>query len=148
MEVCTLYGAPWVMAIVATALMAGGWWRRSMPIAAAGAFALAALPLSALLKLLIRRVRPETAATLGLHTYSFPSGHAFGSMLVLGLLGYLAKTRLPQPFDWIALAILALFILCIGISRVYLGAHYPTDVLAGWVLGAAILIIVIRLAAI
>lgn len=148
MEASTILGQPWVMSIVAAALITGAWWRRSTPIATAGIYALIMLPLSSIIKILVRRVRPETANALGLHTYSFPSGHAFGSMLVLGLLAYLAKTRLPQPFDWLFMILLIIFIISIGISRIYLGAHYPTDVLAGWTLGAIVLVVVIRLAAI
>ncbi len=62
-------------------------------------------------------------------TLSFPSGHAMGSMtlaLVLLLLAW------PTQWRWPALALAAVFVPMVGLSRVYLGVHYPSDILAGW----------------
>ncbi len=62
-------------------------------------------------------------------TYSFPSGHAMGSMTlaaVLVLLAWRTRWRLP------VLAVMSLFVVMVGLSRVYLGVHYPSDILAGW----------------
>lgn len=102
---------------------------------------------NSLLKLIFNRVRPDTmyAHHMFLQTKSFPSGHAFGSMLLYGLLAYMAFTHLPKEWNVIAAAALLILILLIGISRIYLGAHYSFDVLGGWLLGAIILGIVIKL---
>lgn len=62
-------------------------------------------------------------------TYSFPSGHAMGSMtlaMVLMLLAWPTRWRVPM------LAAMAVFVAMVGLSRVYLGVHYPSDILAGW----------------
>ena len=62
-------------------------------------------------------------------TYSFPSGHAMGSMtlaLVLVLLAWPTRWRVP------VLACMAVFVPMVGLSRIYLGVHYPSDILAGW----------------
>lgn len=98
------------------------------------------------LKLLFDRARPNTeyAQAMVLHTTSFPSGHAFGSMVFYGLLAYLAFTRLPQALNmFVGFGLVALIVL-IGISRIYLGAHYTFDVLGGWVVGAVVLAIIIK----
>lgn len=63
------------------------------------------------------------------HNFSFPSGHAMGSMtlaMVLVLLCWHTRLR------WPVLAAMLLFVPLVGLSRVYLGVHYPSDILAGW----------------
>jgi membrane-associated phospholipid phosphatase len=101
-----------------------------------------------LLKLLLHRKRPHgrVIKTLGIQSYSFPSGHAFGTVLLYGLLAYLASRHLAAVIAGLTVALLFALIFVIGISRVYLGTHYPSDVLAGWLLGGASLAIVISLA--
>jgi membrane-associated phospholipid phosphatase len=68
----------------------------------------------------------------------FPSGHSMTAMLLYGLILYLLLPRLPS-WRWRLLAVLdaVLIILLIGYSRLYMGAHYPTDVLAGYSFGLA-----------
>lgn len=78
-----------------------------------------------------------------LETYSFPSGHAASSVVIFGLIALIAWHLLPQPYASIAVGLLVALIVLIGISRVYLGAHYATDVLVGWLVGAVGLAIII-----
>lgn len=62
-------------------------------------------------------------------TYSFPSGHAMGSMTLAMVLVLLAwRTR----WRWPVLGAMAFFVAMVGLSRIYLGVHYPSDILAGW----------------
>lgn len=81
-------------------------------------------------KQLFARARPDLWESIApLSTYSFPSGHAMGSMtlgLVLVLLAWPTRAR------WWVAAAMAVFVPLVGLSRVYLGVHYPSDILAGW----------------
>ncbi|WP_246373119.1 phosphatase PAP2 family protein [Marilutibacter spongiae] len=81
-------------------------------------------------KLLFARERPDLWASIAPeHNYSFPSGHAMGSMTLAWVLVLLAwHTRARW---WVVAASLA-FAFLVGLSRLYLGVHYPTDILAGW----------------
>lgn len=107
---------------------------------------MAAYGLSVLLKLFLKRTRPDTLYVdeMIFKTYSFPSSHAFGAMVVYGLLGYLAYNHLPRPWNYLTAVGLGALIMLIGVSRVYLGAHFPTDVIGGWVLGAISLFLIIK----
>ena len=97
------------------------------------------------LKHFVLRARPD--ASLHLVTqggYSFPSGHSVTSIVFYGLMLYLIQKhcknkKLKTVLSWIC-GILAVII---GPSRIYVGVHWPTDVLAGWCLGGGILIIAI-----
>lgn len=81
-------------------------------------------------KQLYARARPDLwPSVLPEDSYSFPSGHAMGSMTLAWVLVLLAwRTRWRW---WVVLPALA-FAIAVGVSRVYLGVHYPSDILAGW----------------
>jgi undecaprenyl-diphosphatase len=67
-------------------------------------------------------------------TFSFPSGHAMQSMAVgAALVILLWETR----WRYVALLLSASFVLAVGLSRIYLGVHYPSDILAGWAASVA-----------
>lgn len=111
-------------------------------------YALVAFGLNSLLKILLRRRRPHghSMKVFGMPSYSFPSGHAFGTVIFYGLFAYLGL-RYDLSYWSIALAVIfAISAFAIGVSRVYLGVHYPSDVLAGWLLGGLSLYLVIILA--
>lgn len=90
------------------------------------------------LKALFDRPRPDLTGAVEVFTASFPSGHATVSAVVYLTIGAILAQRDPRVsvrIFYIAVAALLTFI--IGCSRVYLGVHFPTDVLAGWSLGTA-----------
>ena len=93
-------------------------------------------PLNAVLKLVFHRQRPELAY-VHLDTYSFPSGHATGATAIYGVVIYLlVRDRLRSTRIMAGVGFVALIAL-VGFSRLYLEAHYLSDVLAGCSLGAA-----------
>ncbi len=96
------------------------------------------------LKLLFERQRPEVLETYDGTGFSFPSGHSSGSMVFYGFLIYLVViSRLNKGWKWLINSLLGLLILLVGLSRVYLGVHYFTDILAGFLFGVAWLMICI-----
>jgi undecaprenyl-diphosphatase len=107
-------------------------WAAYLGITAAGG-----VLLNELLKLHFARQRPDPkGAVLGADGYSFPSGHTMGGTIVLGALGYLAARSVPTWRGKSAvLAALATTDLAIAISRLYLGVHWTSDVLAGLAAG-------------
>lgn len=85
------------------------------------------------LKVLINRTRPDGEHLMPVYTLSFPSGHAMSAMGFYGFLIFLVLRYARRTSLKIFLVtILVLIILFIGISRVYLGVHYPSDVVAGF----------------
>jgi undecaprenyl-diphosphatase len=86
------------------------------------------------LKMSFHRLRPEPYFGVPLPaSYSFPSGHAFSSFCCYGMIVALLSVRLQRHRARVALWVSgAVLILMVGLSRVYLGVHYPSDVLGGW----------------
>jgi undecaprenyl-diphosphatase len=91
------------------------------------------------LKLLFFRARPELVPHLvEFHNASFPSGHAFDSAVAyLTIAAVLGRTTTRRGLRIALMATAILLTFLVGVSRVYLGVHWPTDVLAGWFAGAA-----------
>jgi undecaprenyl-diphosphatase len=101
--------------------------------------------LDAGLKLWFHRDRPSVTWALAHETtFSFPSGHAMLSLVVYGMILYLILRLSHSRVVDVAASLVALpLILAIGVSRVYLGVHYPSDILAGYLAGAIWLLAVI-----
>jgi undecaprenyl-diphosphatase len=93
---------------------------------------------STVLKLLFDRPRPDIPGVTRVFSASFPSGHAALSAVVYLALGAILSDMTSQRPAKVFLYGVALFLtLIVGMSRVYLGVHFPSDVVAGWSLGAA-----------
>jgi membrane-associated phospholipid phosphatase len=90
-----------------------------------------------LLKSAFERARPEVGSPITLYDWSFPSGHALSTIVVSGLLAYFVLRFMPSGSARIAAPILALaWTLLVAFSRMYLGVHYFSDVVAGFAAGA------------
>lgn len=94
------------------------------------------------LKLAVGRPRPEYLLVDSVPaTLSFPSGHALFAVILGGFLIVLAGELVqPRPVRWGLQASLALLVLAVGASRVYLGFHWPSDVVGGYLFGAVVLL--------
>ena len=93
-----------------------------------------------ILKNIYQRPRPSITWLIEEHGYSFPSGHSTGSFLIWGSLIIIIHQRLEKgPLRTGVELLLACMIFIIGLSRIYVGVHYPTDVLGGFILSFGIL---------
>ncbi len=139
--VVTEIGSPVVTLGIGALIAIYGLYSSNSRLTFSGATVWMVFGIGSAIKILVGRERPltEYAANLSFDTLSFPSGHTSGSTIAYGLLAYLLWRTLPKPFNYIGSSLLAALIILIGISRIYLGAHFPSDVVGGWLLGAAIL---------
>jgi membrane-associated phospholipid phosphatase len=134
--IATDLGTYWGVLPASLGLMALGLWRRRWQPASYLAFVMAgSAGLNQVAKTLWHRVRPALWEGIPPHTdFSFPSGHSTYSMAFVLALILLNLDSPKRP--WL-LGLGGLFVLCIGASRVYLGVHFPSDILGGWLLAIA-----------
>lgn len=148
-SVITDLGGPLVVALVATSAFFMFLRTRKLPLAA-GLFAAVggAVACGEFLKLVIARPRPPIPFPAILeNSYSFPSMHAVGSMALYGFLAYViwaAGSASCRRGLWVP--VFGALILLIGFSRLYLGVHYPSDVLAGYLVGTVFVWVGIKIA--
>ena len=119
--------------------------RYGIPVSAG---AISVTVINKIIKNLVQRERPDQIYHLIKQGgYSFPSGHSITSMFVFGMLIYLVRVNVQnRKAANVLTVIIAVPMVCIGLSRIYLGVHYPSDVLAGWALGIAVMMVVIEIA--
>ncbi|MDO8601598.1 MAG: phosphatase PAP2 family protein [bacterium] len=100
---------------------------------------------SLIFKYLLTRNRPDTAhALIEQGGYSFPSGHALGAFIFYGVCAYFLCTLLKKRWQKNICTLTAIVVIgLIGLSRMYLGVHWLSDVIAGWLMGATLLIVFI-----
>jgi membrane-associated phospholipid phosphatase len=128
----------WIAVLVGGAILA---WRKQSwrPQLLLALVMIGAVSLDHLVKLLVARTRPPLLLQLVASTgWSFPSGHATESAAVYFALAHMfAGTQIRPEIKTLLCAIAFVAVCLIGVSRVYLGVHWPTDVICGWALGGA-----------
>lgn len=149
MQAVTWLGSGWVTVpvLVVAALLLPVWRDRRRTLALVLAVSLGSALLVTVGKLLTVRPRPVIGEVLTTATgYAFPSGHSAQAAAAYGVLALLVSLRVgraAKPLVWLAATALALLV---GFSRLYLGVHWLTDVLAGYALGACWLAVVVAAA--
>ena len=134
MQVFSFFGsAAAVTAMCLAAICVSLYYRRTQTAAMLAVMMLGVAALDVALKLAFHRPRPVAFFGATPSTYSFPSGHALGSFCFYGMLAAIlaarARGRDAKFGIWMAAALL---VGLIGFSRIYLGVHYPSDVIAGY----------------
>ncbi|MGI8556500.1 MAG: phosphatase PAP2 family protein [Pyrinomonadaceae bacterium] len=138
MKIFSLIGSPLFLTVLGIAVIIGFLivkWKRAVVlflITMAGE-----LVLDVTLKTFFKRARPEPFFNYALPTsFSFPSGHALGSFCFFGILAWLVAARLENKFLKFTVWAAAIFLIfAVGLSRIYLGVHFPSDVAAGYTTG-------------
>ncbi|MEU9375110.1 phosphatase PAP2 family protein [Streptomyces sp. NPDC048255] len=145
---------PWTMRVLAVVACVWLWWRgdrgRAVRVALATVIASA---VQQGLKALVGRERPVWTDPVDSAQYAaYPSGHAMTATVVCGMLLWLLPRRPPERpagqerrawpvwTAWAAWSLAVVSALGVGFTRVYLGVHWPSDVLAGWLLGVVVVV--------
>ncbi|MEQ8558998.1 MAG: phosphatase PAP2 family protein [Henriciella sp.] len=139
----TLFGDATALTLIAVSvvlilLVRRAWWPAT---ACATAFILTPLIVKGV-KVLVGRPRPTADLYAGVETFSFPSGHMTNSTVIYGALAIFAMHALTRMRGRLAVAAFTLLIMLIGFSRVYLGAHWPSDVVGAVLLASAMLFLI------
>jgi undecaprenyl-diphosphatase len=136
-EACTFLGGLFLVALGFAMGLAALVTRRYRLVLVIAIVLIGSALLTEAVKDLVMRQRPPDPIT-GTDGYSFPSGHTLNSTATYGLLAVIAwRSRLSLGLREVAVAIGVVAPILVGLSRIALGAHWPTDVLAGWLAGIA-----------
>jgi undecaprenyl-diphosphatase len=133
MNAISLLGYNILIVELAIALAIFAWlrWRRALlwlVVAMTGS-----LVLDLTLKYIYHRTRPTAYFGMAPHSYSFPSGHALCSFCFYGVVAGLLSARIKSlALQMVIWCLAAALVIAIGVSRIYLGVHYPSDVVAGY----------------
>jgi undecaprenyl-diphosphatase len=140
MTVITMMGDTLVMTALALAIILWLVWHRAYRAAWAAGIAIAAAKIFELaMKFGVQRTRPSDLAYDGVSLYSFPSGHATMAAVIFGILAVLVSHAMGRWGRAVVYAMCALVVVAIAYSRVYLGAHWLSDVLTGLVFGTVMM---------
>ena len=114
-------------------------WKRKESLYMVGTLGCSTI-INLILKNIFRRDRPLHYRFIEESGFSFPSGHAMGSTAFYGSIIVMIKnSKIDKKLKYIINSLLGLLIFLIGISRIYLGVHYPSDIVGGWIVGFILL---------
>lgn len=132
---------PWVLYVASIPVVLWAWLGKGLRTRALWAFAtmMVAWPVGLLAKDTVQRARPVVEDPVS-HSpgYSFPSGHAYNVAAVATALVFLLWPLLSSTARRTATVVAVVVVVAVGLDRVFLGAHFPSDVAAGWILGSGI----------
>ncbi|MFD9974447.1 phosphatase PAP2 family protein [Streptomyces sp. NPDC059017] len=137
---------PWTMRALVVAVVLGLLWRgERLPALWVAAASLLGSAVQQLLKVLVGRQRPVWSEPVDYaHYAAFPSGHAMTATVTCGLLLWLlARTGAGPGLRRTAALLAAVSVLGVGFTRLYLGVHWLTDVVAGWLLGICVVAVAV-----
>ncbi len=145
MRAVSALGQPLVIMPVCGVLALGAYLSGQILVGLGFGLCLVALASGGLLKGVLKRDRPASlyASKMRVKSFSFPSGHALGTLVLYGYMTVLVFIFVPQ-FALLCLFVFGSVVLLTGFARVYVGAHYVSDVLGGWLLGALALSLIIK----
>lgn len=145
MMVITFFGSVrWFYIVVITGVTFLFIYKKwSLGIFLAGSSSLGGL-CNSFLKNLFKRQRPDFNQLITEQGYSFPSGHSMGSFIIYGALAYIIiHSTQKKKWKFLGVLIVSFLIVGIGLSRIYLGVHFPSDIVGGFMAGGAWLTICI-----
>lgn len=132
---------PFLLYVVATGVALWAWLAKGLRSRALWAFVtmMVAWNVGLLAKALVGRARPIVDDPIS-HSpgYSFPSGHAFNVAVVGTVVVFLLWPLLSTVGHRVSVAVAVVCALAVGLDRIFLGVHFPSDVLAGWILGIGV----------
>lgn len=142
----TFMGNSLTLVILAGGVLVICWYARELAAGILACASLISLPINMILKNMFDRERPgenEVRVVPGPRWgFSFPSGHAMGSAAFYGFLAFLFHLHIINPTARaLAVAVCILLPTFVGVSRIYLGAHWLSDVVGGWALGMVVVIV-------
>lgn len=148
MRFITFLGSDWGLSIISLIILFAAYISKERKYLLRSLMVLvnlaAGASLNYILKQLFHRPRPDLHRLIEIGGYSFPSGHSMSSMIFYGFLIYLIVRYIKHWFKYTIAGVLCLLVLAIGISRIFLGVHYASDVLGAYIFGLGWLIIYIR----
>lgn len=139
MKIITSFSSVKVMALLTALSLIGLIWKRKESIYLVTTLGISTI-INLILKNIIRRDRPSHEWLVEETGFSNPSGHAMGSMAFYGSIIVIVKnSKIDKKYKYVIYCLFGLLIFMIGISRVYLGVHYPSDIISGWLVGFILL---------
>ncbi len=114
-------------------------WARFFSAALVGA-----IGIHPVVKVLVERARPEAGSFIDVGGYAWPSGHAAAAAAIATAVIVYFRARVTGATRWWVTSGAVIYASAVGMSRVALGVHWPTDVVAGWLIGAAWVLVLVR----
>ncbi|MFO7650409.1 MAG: phosphatase PAP2 family protein [bacterium] len=137
MRLLTHLGAAYPMAAAIAVAVPLAWKEHKKRLVTLVIVLVMGVVINLLLKGIFQRARPAMAPLVGAAGYSFPSGHSMNAMVFYSAVAFLAYRYADRRLvSLLVVALSSAIVLAVGFSRVYLGVHYPADVLAGYAVGA------------